>query len=134
MKSTMTSSWPWLVSIHSKSRFSSWSKSLCQGSLLTSNSIITVASCVASIKRGRLGVRFLGSSNHHQNSTDSTLEMFDIEKTIVHDEYVEGKMNKEYDLALLKLVNPVKFTPNLYPICLPITEVEHVNTFLSLGK
>lgn len=123
----LTSSWPWLVSIHlaTKLGFSTPdTQPLCQGSLLTSNSILTAASCLPTSEASRLSVLFI----NHANKTN----FFEIEKLTIHEEF--NSATRENDLALLKLKIPVQFTNILFPVCLPISNVEDVESFLALGR
>ena len=57
----------------------------------------------------RMGTTYLGSTDHIDRK---------VQFVIRHPKY-DSKAKWEYDLALLRFEEPVKFAENLIPICLP---------------
>ena len=62
----------------------------------------------------RMGTTYLGSTDHVDRK---------VQFVISHPKY-GSRPNWEYDLALLRFKEPVKFAENLIPICLPDDENE----------
>ena len=61
---------------------------------------------------------------------------YQIEKAIQHEKY---ENTEKYDIGLLKLVEEVKFTDQIKPICLPLKEENYFNskevlTIMGFGK
>lgn len=50
-------------------------------------------------------------------------EDYPIEKTIIHEGYHSHQVNKEHDIALIKLATAVETTVLIAPICIPTQEM-----------
>ncbi|XP_019208872.1 serine protease 27-like [Oreochromis niloticus] len=99
-------SWPWQVTLFID-------ESLCGGSLITDQWVLTAAHCITPSDRNSTIV-YLGHNylfDPDPNKVTQTLE--DI---ICHPEY--DASTNDNDICLVKLSTPVKFTDYIQPICL----------------
>ncbi|CAF1020439.1 unnamed protein product [Brachionus calyciflorus] len=110
----MPNSWPWMVSIRYlvKSSDEETHYHVCAGSLISSNLVLTVASCVDAYSKDVLSVT-IGSN--YLNETNQTFYSFS--EIFVHPDYALNP--KKNDIALLKLASNLAFKENISPICLP---------------
>ncbi|XP_056144851.1 transmembrane protease serine 3 [Lampris incognitus] len=98
---------PWQVSLHFKSEH------LCGGSIVTSQWILTAAHCVYGFAFPTLWAVHVGLTEQPVNGAQSLA----IEKIIYHSRYrLKGL---DYDIALMKLAEPLTFNGFVEPICLP---------------
>ena len=109
-----TNTWGWAVSLSINGN------SLCGGSILSSQWIITAAHCVSTVKASRITV-YAGSNTKYsgQSRIGSTL--------IVHPSYDSD--SKENDIALLQLTTPLNMTdPNVATLCMPYVSAATLTT------
>lgn len=110
--------WPWQVSLrqYKGGQF----KHKCGAALLTNKWIITAAHCVKSIAPSNLLVRV---GEYHVLNTNEAHRHIDrrIKKVVTHRNF--DKFTYEYDIALLEMHDaPIKYQPNMIPICLPTSD------------
>lgn len=108
--------WPWQVSLRQWKNGQFRHK--CGAALLTRNWIVTAAHCVKDVSPSNLLVRVgeynvLDTTEAHQHTNRR------ITRVITHVNF--DKQSYEYDIAVLRMVRPVDFQPNVIPICLPNT-------------
>lgn len=106
--------WPWQVSLRQwkNNQF----RHKCGAALLTRNWIVTAAHCVKDVSPSNLLVRVGEYNVLDENEThDHTNRR--ITRVITHVNF--DKQSYEYDIAVLRMVRPVDFQPNVIPICLP---------------
>jgi hypothetical protein len=73
----------------------------------------------------------LGMLNRSQN--DEKVKIFDVDKTHPHPQY--NPRIYENDIALIKMKEKVVFDENIYPICLPTSQLESPIAIMSgFGK
>jgi len=107
--------WPWQVSLrqYKNGQF----KHKCGAAILTNKWIITAAHCVKDISPSNLMVRV---GEYHVLNKNEAHPHIDrrISKVVTHKLF--DKFTYEYDIALLQMHgSPVKYMPNIIPICLP---------------
>nr|XP_056716820.1 transmembrane protease serine 5 [Euleptes europaea] len=94
--------WLWLVSLHLGS------KRICAGSVLSHEWIVTAAHCVHKQAVG-------GRTVPHVEVKDQVAPA--VEKVLIHPHY--GSQSRDYDIAMLKLNEPLNFSETTQAICLP---------------
>ncbi|XP_070956371.1 chymotrypsin-like elastase family member 2A isoform X1 [Macaca nemestrina] len=105
-------SWPWQVSLQYTSN-GKWYHT-CGGSLITNNWVLTAAHCISSSRTYRV---VLG--RHNLDIAESGSLAVRVSKTVVHQNWNSNQVSKGYDIALLKLANPVSLTDKIQLACLP---------------
>ncbi|KAJ2947827.1 hypothetical protein O0L34_g9614 [Tuta absoluta] len=104
--------WPWIVALFNGGR------QFCGGSLIDDRHVLSAAHCVAHMTSwdvARLTAR-LGDHNIRQNTETMHIER-KIKRVVRHRGF---DMRTLYnDVAILTLDQPVQFTKNIRPICLP---------------
>uniref|UniRef100_A0A4W4FHX4 Peptidase S1 domain-containing protein n=1 Tax=Electrophorus electricus TaxID=8005 RepID=A0A4W4FHX4_ELEEL len=96
---------PWQVSLHIQH------KHLCGGSIVTARWILTAAHCVYGFSFPQLWMVLVGLTEQPVNEA----EYLPVEKIIYHSRYRPRRL--DYDIALLKLVEPLTFNEVPYPTC-----------------
>lgn len=84
----------------------------CGGTLISDRFIMTAAHCTT---QGLVTVR-LGDLNLISDADGATPQEFSVEDTIAHPQY--SAKSKHNDIALIKLVGKVVFSPTIRPACL----------------
>ncbi|XP_058823724.1 CLIP domain-containing serine protease B15-like isoform X1 [Topomyia yanbarensis] len=107
----------------------------CGGALINYRYVLTAAHCVDSLGRMQLEAVRLGEwdlSTVYDCKEEEFGRMrcnkfshrdFAIEKVVIHEEYSSKNLNKEHDIALLKLAKSAPRTDSILPICLPTAEM-----------
>ncbi|KAG5681913.1 hypothetical protein PVAND_011317 [Polypedilum vanderplanki] len=111
--------YPWQVSVRRTSFFGFSSTHRCGGAVLNENFIATAGHCVDDLLTSQIRIRVGEYDFSHIQEQLPYIERA-ISKKIVHPKY--NFYTYEYDLALVKLEQPLEFAPHISPICLPATE------------
>lgn len=100
--------YPWMAMLMYSNRF------YCGATLINDRYVLTASHCVHGFNPDRISVRLL----EHDRSTDTETELIDrkVERVMKHPRYSQTNYNN--DIALVKLVEPVKFEGILNPVCL----------------
>ncbi|XP_070563361.1 transmembrane protease serine 9-like [Ptychodera flava] len=102
--------WPWMVQIaRQRARLAYPSK--CNGVLINKSWVVSLASCFPAWIPAQLTVKFTDPASPHANARE-----YFVERAQVHPEYNE--YTRDYDMVLLKLVEPVEYTESVKPACL----------------
>ncbi|KAG8431167.1 hypothetical protein GDO86_019328 [Hymenochirus boettgeri] len=109
---SMPGRWPWQVNIRDNNG------RLFGGSLITTNWVISAAHCFQETSR-TYGV-FVGSYKLEKPPYNTEIGIL-VKSVIIHPNYTSFKNG--YDISLLELSNPVHFTNEILPICLPAAKV-----------
>merc|ERR1711934_878441 len=100
--------YPWQVGLVSRNGRTPW----CGGTLISSTHVLTAAHCTVDEKPKWIRV-LLGE----HNIADSDFNRVDVAEIINHPDYNSGTIDNDY--AILRLKNPVNFTNEVSPACLP---------------
>uniref|UniRef100_A0A0K2TYQ2 Uncharacterized protein n=1 Tax=Lepeophtheirus salmonis TaxID=72036 RepID=A0A0K2TYQ2_LEPSM len=113
--------WPWQVSLrqYKKNQY----RHKCGAALLTHEWVLTAAHCVKDVSPSNLLMR-IGEYNILDDKEAHKHIDARVRRVIIHRRF--DKYSYEYDIALIRLNTPVKFRPNIIPICLPDTNSELV--------
>ena len=124
----VVSHYPWMLALWVRTR-SGFHIPTCGAALISQDYAITAAHCVAEssiryIVRGGSNINHLTfddgfGSRSGQNSQGLNIEVEDV---IVHPEF--NPFNFENDIAILRLSEPVQFSQDLFPICLPAPVID----------
>ncbi|KAM8705764.1 hypothetical protein ACLKA7_010119 [Drosophila subpalustris] len=118
-KSAAFGRWPWQVSVRRTSFFGFSSTHRCGGALINENWIATAGHCVDDLLIAQIRIRVGEYDFSHVQEQLPYIER-GVAKKVVHPKY--NFFTYEYDLALVKLEQPLEFAPHVSPICLPETE------------
>ncbi|KAH8311113.1 hypothetical protein KR044_004479, partial [Drosophila immigrans] len=118
-KSAAFGRWPWQVSVRRTSFFGFSSTHRCGGALINENWIATAGHCVDDLLITQIRIRVGEYDFSHVQEQLPYIER-GVAKKVVHPKY--NFFTYEYDLALVKLEQPLEFAPHVSPICLPETE------------
>jgi len=100
--------YPWQVGLVSRNGRSPW----CGGTLISSTHVLTAAHCTDGSAASSIRV-ILGE----HNIADSDFNRVDVAEIINHPNYDSSTTDNDY--AILRLANPVAFTNEVSPACLP---------------
>ena len=118
---------PWMVHLKSIIPMGySASISECGGAIIDERTILTAAHCVADSSARNMRVQ-VGSHNKWRS------DAYGVEKITVsrHYDYEEDPLN--YDIALLRLSRPLKFSPKVQPICIQAEDTIDLPNLLVAG-
>jgi serine proteinase stubble len=111
--------YPWQVSVRRTSFFGFSSTHRCGGAVINENFIATAGHCVDDLLTSQIRIRVGEYDFSHVQEQLPYIER-GVSKKIVHPKY--NFYTYEYDLALVKLEQPLEFAPHISPICLPGTD------------
>ncbi|ESN95804.1 hypothetical protein HELRODRAFT_114601 [Helobdella robusta] len=116
---------PWQISLQSASGFH-----MCGGSIMNDQWIITAAHCVDGENPANL--RIVAGLHKKLTGLDHpSVQIFQIEKLVIHEEYNPRKF--PYDIALIKVKGSVKFSADVNTVCAPEPKdlYDHVKSAVS---
>uniref|UniRef100_A0A8C5KEP8 pancreatic elastase II n=2 Tax=Jaculus jaculus TaxID=51337 RepID=A0A8C5KEP8_JACJA len=105
-------SWPWQVSLQ-YSYLGKWYHT-CGGSLVANNWVLTAAHCISNSKTYRV---MLG--RHSLSNDEFGSKAIKVSKLVVHEKWNSNMLSNGYDIALVKLANPVSLSSKIQLACLP---------------
>lgn len=111
--------YPWQVSVRRTSFFGFSSTHRCGGAVLNENFIATAGHCVDDLLTSQIRIRVGEYDFSHVQEQLPYIER-SVSKKIVHPKY--NFYTYEFDLALVRLEQPLEFAPHISPICLPATD------------
>ncbi|XP_057370014.1 serine proteinase stubble-like [Daphnia carinata] len=111
---TQYGQWPWQVSLRQWRTATFLHK--CGAALLNENWAITAAHCVDNVQPDDLLLR-MGEYDLATDEEDYPYIERKVQIVASHPQF--DSRTFEYDLALLRFYDPVRFQPNIVPICLP---------------
>ncbi|XP_078375353.1 trypsin-like isoform X2 [Oculina patagonica] len=108
-------SWPWQVLLDFKGfPGPQW----CGGSILNEYWIVTAAHCFGP---GTIPSNYTVTVGEHDvRVVEGNEQVIPIDRIILHPNW--NRPTADYDIALIKLKNPIKFNSNVRPVCLPTTD------------
>ncbi|CAG0894496.1 unnamed protein product [Darwinula stevensoni] len=116
--------WPWQVSLRQWRTATFLHK--CGAALLNENWAITAAHCVEGVPPDdlllRLGEYDLATEEESHGYAEKKVQIIATHPNFDHRTF-------EYDLALLRFLDPVRFQPNIIPICLPEDDNEYLGQY-----
>ncbi|XP_011863971.1 PREDICTED: transmembrane protease serine 9-like isoform X2 [Vollenhovia emeryi] len=113
---TYFAEFPWMVALLLRSTTDSPYAFQCGASLVTNGAVLTAAHCVVNQKPENLIARF-GQWNIGNSTQPLPIQEAKIFAIAVHPSYYGGGLF--HDVAVLILAEPVTFSANVLPICLP---------------
>ncbi|CAL8117608.1 unnamed protein product [Orchesella dallaii] len=99
----------------------------CGGSLINNQYILTASHCVDGMSARGIVVSLHDEDVTSTSETASGSQRFDVEKIIMHPQY--SRRTIDNDVALLKLVKPVKLDNVIIPVCLPANNEHSFENF-----
>lgn len=107
------------MSVRRTSFFGFSSTHRCGGAVINENWIATAGHCVDDLLTSQIRIRVGEYDFSHVQEQLPYVERA-VAKKVVHPKY--NFFTYEFDLALVKLDQPLEFAPHIRPICLPATE------------
>ncbi|XP_062906251.1 suppressor of tumorigenicity 14 protein-like [Mobula hypostoma] len=107
--------WPWQVSLH----FATLGHT-CGATLINNWWLLSASHCFQNAESYRYSDRQLWTvyiGMHSLTFTDSGIERRLIKRMIIHEQF--DNITMDYDIALLELSAPVRYTSYIQPVCLP---------------
>lgn len=95
----------------------------CGGALINDKYIITAAHCLARRVDKVKHTRIILGLNNLSNISSSSPHLLPVSKIIIHEDYDDEDHRAYNDIALIRLENPISFTKDIQPICLPSSDV-----------
>ena len=108
---TEVNEYPWQVGLVSASGKVPW----CGGSIISNRHILTAAHCTAVMDSDPTRIRVLLGEH---DTTDSVADIRTISNITDHPSYT-GSNSLDYDFSILTLSDPVTFSKQMAPVCLP---------------
>ncbi|XP_062549192.1 CLIP domain-containing serine protease B4-like [Armigeres subalbatus] len=123
---TGIATYPWIARIQHVDQRNN-SAFHCAGSLINQRYVLTAAHCLAGVPRGwTITAVRLGEWDIETNPDCDDKECYDevqdidVEKLIVHENFVNQRTEVHNDIGLLRLVSPARYSETVSPICLPL--------------
>ncbi|KAM6909849.1 suppressor of tumorigenicity 14 protein homolog [Xenentodon cancila] len=105
--------WPWQVSLHFKNYGHA-----CGASIISANWLLSASHCfVTSSSENLSPVNWQTYSGMQDQYKQQDVQFRKLKRILTHPDY--NRMTFDYDIALLELAEPLKFTNTIQPICLP---------------
>jgi len=127
----IANSWPWAVALITRrgTEDPNYSGSFgCSATLINPNNkadesdiVLTAAHCVTDSTVQNLFI-YLGGTDWNNRAQDKKAKLVPVKQIIRHAKYVQSTGNVGYDIAVIKLSTPVKFSPFIQPACLPTSK------------
>ncbi|XP_032456097.1 transmembrane protease serine 9 [Nasonia vitripennis] len=100
---------PWIVAIFHKGALH------CGGALINDRYVLTAGHCIFKMKKKDLS---LGLGIHDVQKLEEGL-ILPAGQLIIHEEFDSDNLHDFNDIALIKLKEPIEFTQDIKPVCLP---------------
>ncbi|XP_064480499.1 chymotrypsinogen A-like [Ornithodoros turicata] len=113
---------PWQVAMTTKS--CGWTSYGCGGSIINDRWIVTAAHCVDFSKNASDYTILLGK--HELRACEATQQERTVDKIVVHPKY-HGTGVPVYDVALMRLSEPLNWNDYVGPVCLPDEGDDYTN-------
>ena len=107
--------WPWIVSIQMNTPFNKTYNHLCGGAILNQQYILTAAHCVEN-RAAQFMTVYAGVTDFKDVKTS---DIYQVEKYYLHNRYKQTEIQNGFDIAVLKLKKPLKFSAKVNSVCLP---------------
>ncbi|XP_033640966.1 uncharacterized protein LOC117301174 [Asterias rubens] len=112
--------WPWQVAIEFKGHY------ICGGLVVDSEWVMTAAHCMYSRqlqwKRRNIShytIRAGSTDRNHTTADNSNVQLIQVETSYVHPKYLSERRIYNFDIALLRLSQPLEWNGFVMPACLP---------------
>eukprot|EP00092_Neocalanus_flemingeri_P070662 GFUD01086752.1.p1 GENE.GFUD01086752.1~~GFUD01086752.1.p1 ORF type:complete len:329 (+),score=88.38 GFUD01086752.1:160-1146(+) len=113
--------WPWQVSFMHWREGSFYHK--CGAALLTDNWVATAAHCLDGVHPEDVLLRMGEYDTENHFPEPYTTQDRDVQIVALHPDY--DPISLSNDLVLLRFKEPVRFQPNIVPICIPADDEDH---------
>uniref|UniRef100_A0A3Q2DSZ4 ST14 transmembrane serine protease matriptase n=1 Tax=Cyprinodon variegatus TaxID=28743 RepID=A0A3Q2DSZ4_CYPVA len=104
--------WPWQVSLHFRT-----SGHACGASIISDRWLLSAAHCFKFSHEHGLQANWITYSGLQSQYEPEKAQMRKVKRIILHPSY--DQVTSDYDIALLKLSEPLEFSNTVQPICLP---------------